>query len=106
MSPILLCWISSHRRLGRNRRRHTPSWKLAASRKIGSQVTVGDGGWKSACAAQGLPVAYLPFEGEPHGFRQAKNIKRTLDAEFYFYSKIFGFDLADAVEPAEIENLP
>jgi dipeptidyl aminopeptidase/acylaminoacyl peptidase len=58
-----------------------------------------------ALRAKGLPVAYLPFEGEQHGFRQAKNIKRALDAELYFYSRIFGFTLADPVEPVEIENL-
>ena len=52
-----------------------------------------------------LPVAYVAFEGEQHGFRQAKNIKRALDGELYFYSRIFGFDLAEAVEPVEIENL-
>lgn len=52
-----------------------------------------------------LPVAYVTFAGEQHGFRQAKNIKRSLDGEFYFYSRIFGFDLADEVEPVEIENL-
>jgi dipeptidyl aminopeptidase/acylaminoacyl peptidase len=55
---------------------------------------------------KGLPVAYLAFEGEQHGFRRAENIKRTLDAELYFYSRIFGFELADPVEPVEIENLP
>ena len=54
---------------------------------------------------KGLPVAYLAYEGEQHGFRQAKNIKRTLDAEIYFYSRIFGFELADPVEPMLIENL-
>jgi dipeptidyl aminopeptidase/acylaminoacyl peptidase len=58
-----------------------------------------------AMRAQGLPVAYLPFAGEQHGFRQAANIKRSLDAELYFYSQIFGFALADAVEPVVIENL-
>jgi dipeptidyl aminopeptidase/acylaminoacyl peptidase len=58
-----------------------------------------------ALRAKGLPVAYLPFEGEQHGFRQAKNIKRALDAELYFYSRIFGFELADPVEPVVIENL-
>ena len=58
-----------------------------------------------AVRAKGLPVAYLPFEGEQHGFRRAENIKRALDAELYFYSKVFGFELADAVEPVPIENL-
>jgi len=55
--------------------------------------------------AKGLPVAYLEFEGEQHGFRKAENIKRSLDAELYFYSKVFGFELADPVEPVAIENL-
>ncbi|MBI5828455.1 MAG: prolyl oligopeptidase family serine peptidase, partial [Chloroflexi bacterium] len=58
-----------------------------------------------AVRAKELPVAYLPFEGEQHGFRKAETIKRTLDAELYFYSKVFGFALADAVEPVAIENL-
>ena len=58
-----------------------------------------------ALREKGLPVAYIPFEGEQHGFRRAKNIKRSLDAELYFYSKIFGFDLADPVESVPIENL-
>ena len=58
-----------------------------------------------ALRAKGLPVAYVPFEGEQHGFRRAENIKRALDAELYFYSKIFGFELADPIEPVSIENL-
>jgi dipeptidyl aminopeptidase/acylaminoacyl peptidase len=52
-----------------------------------------------------LPVAYLLFEGEQHGFRKAENIKRSYEAELYFYSKIFKFDLVDEIEPVEIENL-
>jgi dipeptidyl aminopeptidase/acylaminoacyl peptidase len=59
-----------------------------------------------AVRAKGLPTAYIPFEGEQHGFRRAENIKRALEAELYFYSKIFGFDLADPVEPVDIVNLP
>ncbi|HEX5706150.1 MAG TPA: S9 family peptidase, partial [Pyrinomonadaceae bacterium] len=58
-----------------------------------------------ALRRKGLPVAYVAFEGEQHGFRRAENIKRALDGELYFYSRVFGFDLADAVEPVEIENL-
>jgi dipeptidyl aminopeptidase/acylaminoacyl peptidase len=57
-----------------------------------------------AIRAKKLPVAYLTFEGEQHGFRKAENIKRVFEAELYFYSKVFGFDLADPVEPVEIEN--
>jgi dipeptidyl aminopeptidase/acylaminoacyl peptidase len=52
-----------------------------------------------------LPVAYVAFEGEQHGFRKAENIKRALDGELYFYSRVFNFPLADEVEPVEIENL-
>jgi dipeptidyl aminopeptidase/acylaminoacyl peptidase len=58
-----------------------------------------------AVRAKKLPVAYLTFEGEQHGFRKAENIKRVFEAELYFYSKVFGFELADSVEPVEIENL-
>jgi dipeptidyl aminopeptidase/acylaminoacyl peptidase len=50
-------------------------------------------------------VAYLAFEGEQHGFRRAENIKRSLEAELYFYSRIFKFDLQEKIEPVEIENL-
>jgi dipeptidyl aminopeptidase/acylaminoacyl peptidase len=59
----------------------------------------------AALRKQKLAVAYLLFEGEQHGFRRAENIKRALDGEFYFYSKIFGFQPADPIEPVEIENL-
>lgn len=58
-----------------------------------------------ALRAKGIPVAYVPFEGEQHGFRKAENIKRALEAELYFYAKVFGFDLAEAIDPVEIENL-
>ncbi len=54
---------------------------------------------------KGIPVAYLAFEGEQHGFRRAENIKRALDAELYFYGRIFGFEPADAIEPVPIRNL-
>ena len=42
-----------------------------------------------ALRAKGLLVSYLLFDGEQHGFRQAENIKRALDAELYFYASIF-----------------
>ena len=35
----------------------------------------------SALRAKGVPVAYLPFEGEQHGFRRAENIRTALDGE-------------------------
>ncbi len=52
-----------------------------------------------AVRAKGLPVAYVPFAGEQHGFRKAQNIKLALDGELYFYSRVFDFE-AD-VEPGE-----
>ena len=52
-----------------------------------------------------IPVAYVLFAGEQHGFRKAANIKRALDGEFYFFAKIFGFEPADDLEALEIENL-
>jgi dipeptidyl aminopeptidase/acylaminoacyl peptidase len=58
-----------------------------------------------ALRAKGLPVAYVPFEGEQHGFRRAENIKRALDAELYFYATVFGFEVAGPVEPVHIDNL-
>jgi dipeptidyl aminopeptidase/acylaminoacyl peptidase len=56
--------------------------------------------------SRGIPVAYVPFEGEQHGFRKADNIIRAQEAELYFYSKILGFPLADEITPVEIYNLP
>ncbi|MGD8373045.1 MAG: S9 family peptidase [Syntrophobacterales bacterium] len=58
-----------------------------------------------ALQAKGLAVAYVPFAGEQHGFRRAETIKRALDGELYFYSRVFGFDLAEEIEPVEIYNL-
>lgn len=59
----------------------------------------------NALREKGLPVAYLAFEGEQHGFRQAPNIRRAAEAELYFYGRVFGIDIADEVEPVTIENL-
>jgi dipeptidyl aminopeptidase/acylaminoacyl peptidase len=58
-----------------------------------------------ALKTKGLPVAYVAYEGEQHGFRRAENIKRTLDGEFYFYSRVFGFEPAEPIEPVPIHNL-
>lgn len=52
-----------------------------------------------ALREKGLPVAYLLFEGEQHGFRKSENIKRALDGELYFYSRVFNFQAADKIEP-------
>lgn len=54
---------------------------------------------------KGIPVAYIAFAGEGHGFRRSENIKRTLEAELYFYARIFGITLPEPIEPVEIANL-
>ena len=59
-----------------------------------------------ALRAKGLPVAYLLFPGEQHGFRRAATIRRVLEAELCFYGRVFGFVPAGEIEPVEIENLP
>ena len=53
---------------------------------------------------KGLPVAYLTFEGEQHGFRKAENIIRALEAELYFYGQVFRFPMADKIDPVKIDN--
>jgi dipeptidyl aminopeptidase/acylaminoacyl peptidase len=58
-----------------------------------------------ALKARGVPVAYVPLEGEGHGFRQAENIIRTLEAELYFYQRIFGLHDRGAPAPVAIDNL-
>jgi dipeptidyl aminopeptidase/acylaminoacyl peptidase len=57
-----------------------------------------------ALRRKGIPVAYILFAGEQHGFRKAETIKRALEAEFWFFSRVFGFDPADEIEPVEVFN--
>ena len=57
-----------------------------------------------AMHGKGIPYAYVAFPNEGHGFRRAENIQRCLEAELYFYSKVFGFDVADEIPPIEIVN--
>ncbi len=54
-----------------------------------------------ALAAKGVPHAYLVFEGEQHGFRQADHIVRSLEAELWFYGRVFDFEPADQIDPVE-----
>ena len=46
----------------------------------------------AALKAKGVPVAYIEFEGEQHGFRKAENIVRSLESELGFYGRVFGFE--------------
>jgi dipeptidyl aminopeptidase/acylaminoacyl peptidase len=58
-----------------------------------------------AVRAKGLPVAFLTFEGEQHGFRRADTIVRCLEAELSFYGAVFRFTPADQVPPVPADNL-
>jgi len=58
-----------------------------------------------ALRTRGIPTAYVPFEGEQHGFRKAENIRRALEGELYFFARVFGFTPADPIPPVPIENL-
>jgi dipeptidyl aminopeptidase/acylaminoacyl peptidase len=57
-----------------------------------------------AVRRKGLPVAYLTFEGEQHGFRKAETISRCLESELFFYGAVFGFEPADRLAPVHIDN--
>lgn len=59
-----------------------------------------------ALKKRGMPVAYLTFENEQHGFRRAENIQRALEAELYFYSQVLKIPVFDKIDPITIENLP
>jgi dipeptidyl aminopeptidase/acylaminoacyl peptidase len=61
-------------------------------------------GMVAALAAKGVPHAYLPFEGEQHGFRKAENIVRAVEAELAFFGYVFGFTPADEIEPVPVRT--
>ncbi len=52
-----------------------------------------------------IPVAYLEFDGEQHGFRKAENIKRALEAELEFYLRVFGLLPVEQISDLEIKHL-
>ncbi|WP_317932635.1 S9 family peptidase [Halioxenophilus sp. WMMB6] len=58
-----------------------------------------------ALTDKGVPVAYVLFQGEGHGFRQGENIVRAIEAELYFYSQIFHFQPHEPLTPVHIRNL-
>lgn len=57
----------------------------------------------AALRKNGIPHAYLAFEGESHGFRRSETEIRCLEAELYFYGRILGFEPADELEPVAID---
>ncbi|KAI8077811.1 Alpha/Beta hydrolase protein [Halteromyces radiatus] len=59
----------------------------------------------NALQKKGVPVAYVLYDGEGHGFRRAENIKRTMELEQWFLGQTFGFEV-DGVEGVPIDNFP
>lgn len=53
----------------------------------------------AALRGNGIPHAFIPFEGEDHGFRKASSIVRSIQAELAFYGAVFGFVPADPLPP-------
>ena len=56
------------------------TWRTAVVPPNQTEVTV------ETLRRNGNAVGYLLLTGEQHGFRQAANIKRCLDAELMFYA--------------------
>lgn len=57
-----------------------------------------------ALLKKGIPTCLKIYEGEQHGFRQAKNIEDALDSELAFYGRVFGIDVHRAIE-IDIDNM-
>ena len=58
----------------------------------------------AALEQRSIPVAYLLFEGEQHGFRRAENIVAALEAELSFFAEILGFTPAGDIPPVAIRR--
>ena len=59
----------------------------------------------NALSDKGIPVAHVTFEGEGHGFRQAENIRYSLDVEYAFYAAIFEFAVEGELPPVPFKHL-
>ena len=53
--------------------------------------------------SRGVPVAYLEFPEEAHGFRAADVISRCLEAEHAFYARVLELQI-EGLAQLEIEN--
>ncbi len=54
---------------------------------------------------RGIPVAYLEFEGEQHGFRKSETIIKATLSELAFYGRVFDFTPAGEIPDLEVRNL-
>ena len=59
----------------------------------------------AALQKKGIPIAYLSFIEEGHGFRQSKNIIRSIESELDFYGQVFRFRPAGEIASVLIENI-
>lgn len=59
-----------------------------------------------ALRARHVPLAYLLYPGEGHGFRNPDHVIGALQAELAFYGRVFGFIPAGHLPALHIENLP
>jgi dipeptidyl aminopeptidase/acylaminoacyl peptidase len=59
----------------------------------------------AALESNGRAYAYVVFPEEGHGFRQAESIERSLEAELFFYGRVFDFRPADDIAPVQIRNM-
>ncbi len=60
----------------------------------------------AALERKGVPVAYVEFPGEQHGFRKAESIVSSLEAELAFYGEVLGFVPADPTPSASPASSP
>lgn len=58
----------------------------------------------AALEERGVPVSYLLFEGEQHGFRKAENVISALEAELAFFGAMLEFVPADELPPLDIRR--
>ncbi len=52
----------------------------------------------------GVPVVYVEFAGEGHGFRNAQNIEAALESEYAFYVRILGIAVSHKLPDLKILN--
>lgn len=48
--------------------------------------------FRDALVSKGIRHAYLPYEGESHGFRKAETIIHSIQSELSFYGQVMGFE--------------
>lgn len=59
---------------------------------------------RDALAAKGIPVAYVLFDGEGHGFRRAENVRRAIETEYAYFANVFGFEPADDLPGVDMDS--